>query len=101
MTETKHTPTPYTMGLAITNAGLWQIDIHSSKGWVCMVHGNTRQEAEENAAFIVHAVNSYDPMKSALQKAMSLNLSLPAELHDEIMSALGYGPLQELEKQAS
>lgn len=73
----QHTPTPWTVFNADEgcypgiDAGWRTIVMFGSPDEDCGIRGDTPEEAEANARFIVHAVNCHDELLSALEQYAS------------------------------
>jgi hypothetical protein len=65
MTQAKHTPIPWTVDYCWINSGELQVaEVNMNNLWES---GQTEEEVQANAAFIVRACNSYQALLDALQ----------------------------------
>lgn len=95
MTETKHTPGPWSSGptgsVMMGYSQPFAVAEHGSKNLIAGCFGDVRggpDTAEANARLIVRAVNSHDDMLTAL-RPFALLAKLHGDDHEQVTPALG------------
>lgn len=91
----QHTPTPWRVydagdeNYPGIDAGWRSVVMFGNADEECGVRGDTREEAEANARFIVHAVNCHDELLAALEQYASGYVDSGAHARAVIAKALG------------